>query len=272
MADKQTIEKYLGIDYLQKKVGETSGVDYRKKFEANFDSLDRSAQDSVKEALEHALHLSPLQQQAFTALIAYAAFGASDMKPEHALSGLVPPDYKLDGPVENQDPRFAAVQHDALYAFLKAQKARQHHPGDSDDSRRAAFQETLSLMTKDIGEYDPFHSRINFGIPLLTGAPRPGEKPIEAQDGGPFGTAYQSTPSFGLAYAFGEAAKEANLKVNSLAPGLAPQGQIGQRANDVGQPVQENQADLSPAREQFRLLTQEVNNSVRGIGNSQVAT
>jgi hypothetical protein len=62
MADKQIIEKYLDVGYLQKKVQETSGADYRTKFEASFDSLDPSIQDSVKKALEYAHYLPDLQQ------------------------------------------------------------------------------------------------------------------------------------------------------------------------------------------------------------------
>ena len=134
MADKQTIEIYLDIDYLQKKAGETSGSDYRQKFEANFDSVDPSIQGSLQEALEYARHLSALQKQAFVTLIAYAAFGASP---------------------------------------------------------------------------------------------------------------------------------------HSLSPGLAPQEHVRKGANGLHSQVQEDQADSSPAREQFRLLTQEISKS---IGNSQIAT
>jgi hypothetical protein len=121
----------------------------------------------------------------------------------------------------------------------------------------------MSSISKDIGQGDLFDS----GIPLVTGAPRPSDVPIEAQEGGRFGEVYLSTPSSGLAYAFGEAAKAVNnLKVNSLTPGLTPQKHVGEGANAL------EQADLSPALEQFRRLlrTPEVSTNVPGIGNSQV--
>jgi hypothetical protein len=243
------------VGRLQKAAGRdiANFPDYRQAFGDHFLApLPRPLLDASREAVDLASKLPDSSgREAYRTTVFYAALGAAGKERE------IPNSYQLDEPVNNRDPEFNAVQHNALYGWKEGQKARQNHP----DSPEAAFFEALSSISKAIKAHG------NYGAPLRNGTPQPTDIPIQAS---PFwfrdNRPQLTNPSKAMGDVFERAA---NAKVNLLVPELTPKERTGQNANEI-EPLRETKLNLPPALERFqRLKTAGVGSTLLSIGTSQ---